>query len=213
MNEVSHRSDTKREQIYLAAVREFQDKGFREAKMDNISELAGASKRTVYKYFNSKEALFHELMRRHWMRFEHALTMSYQPDRTIQEQLTMLGRSEGQLLTDPEVMATSKLVVSEVLRSPHLVERNEEKTDPKASFVSLIAAAIKDGQLNASDPQQVADEFLSLIKGQGFWPVMFGAPVLSTQEMDHVVERSVQMVLSRYAATPDTDQTQATKPA
>lgn len=193
--------DSKREQIYAAAVREFQDKGFREARMDEISARAGASKRTVYKYFASKEALFQELMQRHWARFERALDITYDPALPIRAQLTALGEAEGGLLTDPEVMATTRLVMTEVLRSPDLVVRNEEKTNKTSGLGAVIAAAVADGQLVAEDPQQVAQEFLSLIKGKAFWPVLYGAPVVSKAEMDGIIANSVEMILSRYGVT------------
>ena len=54
MGDLPKASEEKREQIYQAAVDEFLERGFREASMDQISARAGASKRTVYKHFESK---------------------------------------------------------------------------------------------------------------------------------------------------------------
>jgi len=188
----------KREQIYRAAVAEFQEKGFRDASMDRISARAGASKRTVYKYFESKETLFRELIRRHWARFAESLNVRYEPGRDIRAQLTALGQAEGALLASPEVMATTRLVMSEVLRSPELVEENEEKTDFKAAFEIMLRDATIDGQLDVTDPRTAAEEFISLIKGKAFWPVVFGAPVVTPQEMEQIVESSVEMIMRRY---------------
>ncbi|WP_299618036.1 TetR/AcrR family transcriptional regulator [uncultured Tateyamaria sp.] len=190
--------EDKREQIYQAAVAEFQEKGFREASMDRISARAGASKRTVYKYFESKEKLFQELIYRHWARFAETLNVTYEPGRDIRDQLTALGRAEGALLTSPEVMAMTRLVMSEVLRSPELVEENQEKTDFKAAFEVMLRAAAADGQLRIDDPRQAAEEFIALIKGKAFWPVVFGAPVVSVTEMEQIVDSSVAMIMSRY---------------
>jgi TetR/AcrR family transcriptional regulator, regulator of autoinduction and epiphytic fitness len=90
MNEPSRPSTEKREQIFRAAVVEFQETGFRAASMDRISARAGASKRTVYKNFESKEKLFRELMRRHWRKFAASLEVVCQKDRDIRAQLTDL---------------------------------------------------------------------------------------------------------------------------
>lgn len=188
----------KREQIYQAAVAEFQEKGFREASMDRISARAGASKRTVYKYFESKEKLFQELIQRHWGRFAATLNVTYETGRDIRDQLTALGHAEGELLTSPEVMAMTRLVMSEVLRSPELVEENQEKTDFKAAFEVMLREAAADGQLRIEDPRQAAEEFIALIKGKAFWPVVFGAPVVSVAEMEQIVDSSVTMIMSRY---------------
>lgn len=188
----------KREQIYHAAVVEFQERGFHDASMDRISENAGASKRTVYKYFESKEKLFQEMMRRHWDRFTESLSVTYAKDKDIRDQLTALGHAEGHLLTDPEVMAMTRLVMSEVLRSPELVGENQEKTDFKAAFETMLRDADADGALDIEDPRLAAEEFIALIKGKAFWPVVFGASVVTTDEMDKIVESSVEMIMSRY---------------
>ena len=48
-------TEDKRSQILKAAELEFQEHGFQTTSMDRISARAGASKRTVYKHFESKE--------------------------------------------------------------------------------------------------------------------------------------------------------------
>lgn len=190
--------EEKREQIFEAAVAEFQEKGFRDASMDRVSARAGASKRTVYKHFESKEKLFQELVRRHWARFALSLEVTYQKGRDIRDQLTDLGRAQGQLFTSPEVMATTKLVMSEVLRSPELVEEDKQKTDYKRYVQAMLRDAVEDGQLKTDDPNAAADEFIALIKGKAFWPVILGAPVVTEAEMNKIVEDGVAMVMSHY---------------
>lgn len=198
MQDATISTEDKHEQIFQAAVVEFQEHGFRAASMDKISARAGASKRTVYKHFESKEKLFQELIRRHWSKFASTLDVAYEMGRGIRDQLTELGRAEGRLFTSPEVMATTRLVMSEVLRSPELVEENEEKTDYKAAFETMLREATADGQLKVDDPKVAAEEFISLIKGKAFWPVVFGAPVVTADEMEQIVASSVDMMMSRY---------------
>ncbi|PUB17466.1 TetR/AcrR family transcriptional regulator [Yoonia sediminilitoris] len=191
-------SAQKREQIYQAAVVEFQEKGFSDASMDRISARAGVSKRTVYKYYESKEKLFQELLCRHWGRFAASLDVVYDKDRDIRDQLTALGRAEGALLTNPDVMAMTRLVMSEVLRSPELVGENEEKTDFQAAFETMLREADADGVLEIEDPKVAAEEFIALIKGKAFWPVVFGAAIVTAAEMEKIVESSVEMIICRY---------------
>lgn len=190
--------EEKREQIFQAAVAEFQERGFRDASMDRVSSRAGASKRTVYKHFESKEKLFQELVRRHWARFASSLHVTYEKGRDIRDQLTDLGHAQGQLFTSPEVMSMTKLVMSEVLRSPDLVEEDQQKTDYKRYFQAMLRDAVEDGQLETDDPNAAADEFIALIKGKAFWPVILGAPVVSEAEMSKIVDDSVAMIMSRY---------------
>ena len=52
----------KRNDIILAAEKVFFKKGYLNATMDDVTKEAGFSKRTIYKYFNSKEQLYFEIM-------------------------------------------------------------------------------------------------------------------------------------------------------
>ena len=51
-------SEAKRNSILKAASSVFEESGYDVASMDSVAERAGASKRTVYNYFPSKDALF-----------------------------------------------------------------------------------------------------------------------------------------------------------
>lgn len=51
------------EEILDAALAVFGESGFARAKIDDVAKLAGVSKGTVYLYFESKEALFREMVR------------------------------------------------------------------------------------------------------------------------------------------------------
>lgn len=51
------RKALKREEIIAGAIKAFEQEGYERASMDLVSELAGASKRTVYNHFDSKKDL------------------------------------------------------------------------------------------------------------------------------------------------------------
>jgi AcrR family transcriptional regulator len=50
-----------RSRILQSALDEFSDKGYHASTIDSIAERAGIAKGTVYRYFNTKEALFNAL--------------------------------------------------------------------------------------------------------------------------------------------------------
>jgi len=52
----------KRNNIFDAAMIVFSQKGFHNANVDEIAELAGIAKGTIYRYFNSKEDILKELV-------------------------------------------------------------------------------------------------------------------------------------------------------
>lgn len=57
--------DTQREAILGAAVHAFSEIGYPSASMSQLARSCGVSKATLYHYFDSKEALLFEALRRH----------------------------------------------------------------------------------------------------------------------------------------------------
>jgi TetR/AcrR family transcriptional regulator, mexJK operon transcriptional repressor len=57
------RQEAKREQIRSAAEQLFLDRGFGETSMDAVTGAAGVSKQTVYRYYETKAALFADVLR------------------------------------------------------------------------------------------------------------------------------------------------------
>ena len=195
--------DAKRAQIIDAGVQEFRDKGFAAASMDQVSARAGVSKRTVYKYFESKENLFLSIVTVLSERMADTLDIAYVPGRPVRAQLHALATAEGQILTSPDAMAMARMLISETLRNPELANAGQGKIDKKAMFVAMLRDADADGQLRVPDPAAAADEFLGLIKAKAFWPVIFGGDIVSEAEMAAIVDASVDIMMSHYAKDAD----------
>jgi TetR/AcrR family transcriptional regulator of autoinduction and epiphytic fitness len=188
----------KQTQIIEAAVAEFQEKGFAAASMDRISTRAEVSKRTLYKYFESKENLYRSIVVELSNRFATVRDIRYKPGRNIREQLTELAWAEGRILMMPEVIAMARMVISETLRNPEMAAAAQGKLDKTPIFVAMLKDAADDGQLHVEDPERAGQEFIGLIKAKAFWPMMFTGGVLSKQDMAETIESSVDLILSRY---------------
>ena len=190
----------KRLQIIEAAVKEFQEKGFFAASMDQISNRASVSKRTLYKYFESKDNLFRSIIAELSDRISVTMALEYDPALDIRTQLTNLAMAEGTLLTSPEFMGMCRMLIGESFRSPELVASMQVKIDKTSSVIAFLKAADAHGTLQVEKPEAAAEEFLALIKSKAFWPVVFGADVVSQSEMDDIIQGCVEMMLARYAS-------------
>src|SRR5512142_2088661 len=62
-------SDKRQQQILVAAAAVIIRLGYDKTTMSDIAEEAGASRRTVYLYFNGKEELFDALLYREYMQY------------------------------------------------------------------------------------------------------------------------------------------------
>ena len=57
-----NRKKSKKEAIIEAGLQVFSQKGFHDARMEEIAVAAGIGKGTIYEYFSSKSHLFQEIM-------------------------------------------------------------------------------------------------------------------------------------------------------
>ncbi|SHM90953.1 TetR/AcrR family transcriptional regulator [Roseibium suaedae] len=191
-------AEQKNKQIIEAAIAEFQEKGFAGASMDRISERAQVSKRTVYNHFESKEALFKAITECLAGRVQSYLHVSFDPKAPIRDELIRLGWSQGKLLTDPCAMSMVKMVLGEVLRDPDLASHMNKRMEMVMIIKTFLDATVKSGHLNIPDTLTGAEQFLGLIKARGFYPKMFGEAVATHEEMERIIEETVDMFLSRY---------------
>lgn len=79
--------EVRERQMLDAAVEVFARRGYRAASMDEIAELAGASKPLVYLYLNSKEDLFGACVRREADALKASVRAAIEPDASADDRL------------------------------------------------------------------------------------------------------------------------------
>ena len=123
--------------ILNAAQHVFLQKGYHSASIDEIAELAPASKPTIYSYFPGKEALFSAVV----ARVVNGLTgfEGYTPDgRTVQDKLTSLGTELVERFIKDTVGVT-RVTIAEADRFPALSRHvHEAARDRAADAVSHL---------------------------------------------------------------------------
>jgi len=180
--------NAKQEQIIKGAIEEFSDAGFENARMNNIAAWAEVSKRTVYKYFDGKEALFHAIVDRLVSQLDAGSDLRFDPARPLRQQLWALAAVEGKLFVSRDFMDLVRLVAREAERFPGLAVRR---------FFSDAAAA---GALKAADPALAADQFLGLLKADAFWPRLHGGGAIDEAVMRRTINGAVDLIVAGYGA-------------
>ncbi len=74
MKDIIGKTVNKRERILLAAVEVFTHRGYNRARVEEIAEIAGIGKGTLYEYFDSKLQLFNEMIIKSWEEYTDSLT-------------------------------------------------------------------------------------------------------------------------------------------
>ncbi len=115
------RPEDRPEEILRAALRVFADRGFAKARLEEVARKAGVSKGTLYLYFDSKDALFREMVRAtkgpKLAEFEAWLEGF---TGTAREGLEYVARVMWRSMADPDQAAISRLVHCEIKHFPEL---------------------------------------------------------------------------------------------
>lgn len=192
--------EEKRQQILDAAIDVFQRLGFAGASMDRIAEVANVSKRTVYNHFENKEALFNAIVGVMFEEARQTVDVTYRPGEPIHQQLVELGRAEGRLLQSERFMALARMALGETMRAPEVAQAVQEEADKMSVFSDFMTAAHADGTIVAEDLDDATQQFVALLKSKAFWPYVLRGGQIEAEEMEAIVQSSVETFLARYAA-------------
>lgn len=184
--------------IMDAATAAFRDEGYECTSMDRIAELAGASKRTVYNHFGSKEALFQAVVAR---LFEESMSfkpVAWDPGRPLEHQLSDFVRAKTLLSEDKAARCLTRVVLGVYIRQPELLEeviaRASEDGNTLADWLREAHAA---GRLSVPDPELAAHMFGEMTAGVLFWPQLLKGP-MDPERRELLTGEVVQMFLARY---------------
>ncbi len=190
----------KRIAIINAAKKAFLSEGVSGASMDRIAELAQVSKKTIYNHFESKDHLVIEVLAEQWNHAMQSLTVTYQQGVDLKEQLTALLQEEIAVINSTENIELSKMALSCYFVNPEQLQQyidNSNKQD--TDVIVWIKAAISDHQLKEEALNIGAKQLHSLIKGEAFWPTLFGMEgFLSKAEQQKLAEQCADMFLAIY---------------
>ncbi|MGE5224173.1 MAG: TetR/AcrR family transcriptional regulator [Omnitrophica WOR_2 bacterium] len=160
-------SDERKSQIVGAAVEVFTEKGFDEARMDDIAEKTGLSKGTLYLYFKNKDDLIMAIL-----------------DRIFQQEFSKLERlNRGDLSAVEAVRDFTQLMASEIgallrlipiiyqflalaFRNRYVQHALQQYLNRYMDFlIPLIQRGIDAGEFRAVDPREVAIAIGAIVEG------------------------------------------------
>ncbi len=145
--------EARRVAIIEAALEEFTSQGFTATKLEDVAVRAGIGKGTIYLYFNSKETLFEEVVRRTLLP-EGKLATDFVAEfkGTTAELLTNHFRFMYTFMQGEKVPPLIAMVLGEIVRFPQLSQffYDEMISHSKAVLESIIERGVKSGEFRAS---------------------------------------------------------------
>ena len=196
------KDEVKHEAILKAATRLFLKNGYSATSMDAIAENARVTKQTVYAHYKSKDALFEHILghlcEKHTAS-EHLLSLS---TRNMEEGLFTIGLAFLNMVTHSEVLAMTRLVISESGQHPALAKRYYEGGTQRITglLAQLLDQYKKSGQLGVNDTHSAASYFLSMLKGQYYIRMILGIkPAPAPRDKELHVRETVRVFMKVYA--------------
>jgi TetR/AcrR family transcriptional regulator, mexJK operon transcriptional repressor len=111
-------SRARREAVVVAAKSVFFEEGYQLASMDQIAERAGTTKRTLYDYFGSKEALFAEVIAHASKNFVRLLPRPQDLPRDPRQGLRRFADQVRSLVSAEDAIRFERTVIAEAERHP-----------------------------------------------------------------------------------------------
>lgn len=198
---MSPKRDTskKRHEILDAAVREFQAEGYDSTSMDRIAESAGASKRTVYNHFASKELLFQAAFDRLKDELQELQSIPYDPERGLAEQLGDFVDAKRAVASNPAWLGLMKVATAVFIANPDMARETMARlAEEEDRLVSWLRDAAADGRMSVEDPARAAQVFWAMVSGGFFWPSLYLGP-LDEEAAVPLKEEMVALFMARYA--------------
>jgi AcrR family transcriptional regulator len=196
-----HAESAKRRQILEGARSVFLAQGFDAASMGDIARAAKVSKGTLYVYFDSKEALFQEIVGEECQAQAERVFALDSNDHDVAAVLTKLGRDFMHFLCEPHRVSSFRTVIAIAQRMPEIGARFYA-TGP-ASGIARVARYLE-GQVTAGilavpDCELAAAQFLDSCKSTLFPPLLSNAAERPSDErIEYVVARAVKTFLAAY---------------
>lgn len=153
------RKDERPVEILDAALQLFTEKGFSATRMMDVAKVAGISKGTLYLYFESKEAIFREVVQqRITPQLDQVEKQADQFEGRYADLLRQLINHWWMSVACTSLSAIPKIIVSESGNFPELAEyfTRSVVTRSRKLFARVISRGIEAGEFRAYEAEAVA---------------------------------------------------------
>jgi TetR/AcrR family transcriptional regulator, mexJK operon transcriptional repressor len=196
----------KRAAVLEAAAKVFLSGGYLGASMDEIADLAGVSKQTVYTYFSNKEALFAAMasaLSNEANDRVHNNVAEFGEDDDLEGYLVGYAVRQLEVVLTPRILQLRRLVIGEVGRFPELGAALYAGGPGRAiaSLAATFERLADRGALSVHDPLLAATQFNWLIMSVPLNRTMLlgDGAIPSSKELREHAREGVRMFLAAYS--------------
>lgn len=159
------KSSDKREEIMRAALELIAEHGFHGAPMAMVAEKAGVGAGTIYRYFESKDALIAEIFGELEKKVVESLMQGYSLDQPLRERFIHLST---RIIRYFMANAIQFRFIEQYMNSPYGVTMRRERLLGKARDIDLFRHLLQEG----IDRRELKDLPLALHFALAFGPIL-----------------------------------------
>lgn len=159
--------ESRKQQIRAAAVRCFVRRGFSATRLLDIARAAGLSKGGVYFYYNTKDALFEDVLEAQRARLEQRWSQAPSSDEAVEASLRRLIIAHlGGIEDDPEDTRLSHLLISMASQEGSFRDKLDAgQRVLRSLYATVIGRGVRTAIFRDGQPDQLADLVLAMIQG------------------------------------------------
>ncbi len=194
------RKEDRPAEITAAAFETFAEKGYANARVDDVAQRAGVSKGLLYLYFKTKEELFKAVVRSVVVPRVDALQSAVERNDTSAEEFIRGPLADFmRRLPGSPLAVVVKLMLTEGSRHPDLVEFYWDHVASRGldAMRALISRGVKSGEFRETR----LDEFPHLVIAPVVMAVVFGLLFENeTLDTDGLIDTHVEILLGHLKA-------------
>jgi len=196
-NRKNSENSGKRYVILEGAIKVFTKNGFKATSMDEIADVAGVSKRTIYNHFFSKEGLFQAIVS-DYVEFRNEIKhIEYSQTLPIRDQLKKFVFAELFFIVDPVRRGLARLLASTFIMDDAFRKQTFGLYQSHDDFVTWLNAAKENKMLQFDNPELTTHIFYGLVEGCLIWPALL-TDGESGKNTEPVIDEIISIFLSRY---------------
>jgi AcrR family transcriptional regulator len=169
--------DARRQALLDAALEEFFDRGFSAARTHDIAQRAGLSKGTLYLYFDSKEAVFAELIESLTSPNLARIEEIAETATSVLDAIDRFTEFAPHLVRTSDLPRLLKVLIGDSQYFPDTLKGYREKVLDRVlgAIGSVLEAAKARGEIEIGDPHLAARLVIAPVVFSGLWQAMFSA--------------------------------------
>jgi len=191
----------KRQSIIEGATQMFLQYGFNASSMDKIAQAAPVSKATLYKYFDSKDALLAAVIEHLCLNLFQVVDDAIAETESIENILKKIASAFVELIFSEDALGLYRLIITECRDFPQLGQLVYDSA-PKivnTQLITYLDSLNQRNEVTLLDVNFAADAFISLLKGELHFQCLLGIRTIPTSEEKKVhIEQVVKLFIQGF---------------